>query len=580
MQNGGYDSAYFARYRIPPANYFLDTAHIFHSLWPEAPKRLDFVASVACDFYRFWKDEANEGDKEDDKKLKLPTTSEGYKKYWRYNALDSHYTTLATPWCLKVLLTPQNQWALRNYVSEMRRVLGPGFAMTMRGFRLNAELQTQFLERNMRTGAKELVKLRTMVDDMDYNPRSAPQTARIIYDVLKAKPLRGKGRTTNEKILDVIRSQSPLLDLIIRQIWAYKKPINNASKYGANLAPFNHRWMYTLKAGGTETGRFSSSEHPLWVGTQIQNPPYAIRPMIEPDEGYILVRVDYRKSDLWFTAFASENPQMMKIVQGDKDAHCFHTAEFFKKPYEEIYQAYERDESWITHNVTGLRNISKRIGFGANYLMGAYTLFITMGYESVVAAAKSLGFINADNWELNKLVKLCQVFLNTYFTKLYPGLLEWTNEEAIKTKMRGNKATCYGGYTRTFFGDVVGNNNIKRELAAFHGQGGTAGNINAALENLYWLSDIEERGFILLSQIHDEIDGQVPKANLSLVADIIKLMENRCTLHERDFIVPVEAEVGLGFGKRMMKWHPEITIKEIEEHDAKWWEKNFPNGLN
>jgi len=58
MQNGSYDTHYYTKYRMPVANWFFDTAVAFHSIWPEIPKRIDFICSVAVDHYRYWKAKA------------------------------------------------------------------------------------------------------------------------------------------------------------------------------------------------------------------------------------------------------------------------------------------------------------------------------------------------------------------------------------------------------------------------------------------------------------------------------------------------------------------------------------------
>lgn len=58
MQNGGtYDSVFFIEHRIPVKNYLLDTQNMFHSIWCEAPKKLNFIASICLDHCRYWKDE-------------------------------------------------------------------------------------------------------------------------------------------------------------------------------------------------------------------------------------------------------------------------------------------------------------------------------------------------------------------------------------------------------------------------------------------------------------------------------------------------------------------------------------------
>lgn len=588
LQNGTYDAHYYIRYRLPVRNWFMDTAVGFHSIWPELPKRIDFIASVAVDHYRYWKAEGKADAKDDDKAGALPTTQEGWQRYLRYNALDCHYTLLCMMWEIKLLHGVD--WAMENYRQSMRQVLGPALAMSLRGVNVNQRMQTAYAQKNYSEHECALTDLRIMVGDKEFNPNSPPQVASLLYDVLGCTPLPKRGakksnaaRSTNEKDLEIIRTQHPLFDRVIRQIWDSKKPLNNSSKYGTNgLRLFNNRWMYLMNAIGTENARYASKQSHFWVGTQVQNVPYPMRCLIEPDPGYVLFELDYSKADFWHTAFASQEPNMMEIVQLEAnggtyegkpaDVHCYHASKFFQKAYPEIYDGYKAKDEWVVESLHGVRQNSKRIVYGANYLMAGYTLFLTMGKEAVDATAEAMGYSTA-GWGINDYARFCQGLIDFYFQDMYPMLMPWLENTIHNVARNGNKAVCCGNRTRTFFASLYNDKGAQRELAAFYGQAGTALTINRALDNVYY-SNFDTQNCMLLFQVHDAVIGQVKIEHLHLLGELKKLMEVENEINGHTFVIPADGTVGFGWGYRQTDWHPDITIDEIAEADKKWQAKN------
>ena len=316
-----------------------------------------------------------------------------------------------------------------------------------------------------------------------------------------------------------------------------------------------------------------------------------MRAMLEADEGYVLFDIDYSQSDAYFTAFESGDEKFMATMLDEKDTHCLHCEFFFKIDYDKLYSAHKKKEDWVSHNVTGVRSITKRVVYGANYLMAGATLLLTMTRAPLIAAAKYLGIPNSEKLNDKQLTKLGDAFLKKYFI-MYPRLKEWLFDEAIpKAIARGNVATCAFKRTRIFFGNLQ-DNKTQREFAAFFGQGGTAGNINQSLDNIYYgikqkeianyteedeearhLKNLEHAGVQLLLQVHDSIVGQVPQDRLYLIPNIQAAMANTVRIGEHSFKVPTKADVGLGWGKRMMPYHDGITFQEIATNDNKWWEK-------
>jgi len=583
MQNGQYDTAYFISYRIPVKNYIVDSLHLFHSIWREAPKRLDFISSISLDYYHYWKDEGKEDASEDKKGYTVPRNAAALENYWLYNALDCYNTMLSISYLLPLVLNPKLVWAKTNYLNEFESQFGFCQAVAMRGVKVNSKLQLQMGLKLAEKAQQAEEDLKIMVDDPEFNPNSPKQTQELIYDILQAIPMPRKGKTTNEIILKFIKQQSYLLDIIIEKIWEKKKNQNNATKYGM-MPLLNNRFMYGLSAAGTYPGRFASKSHHFWIGQNIQNMPKSMRYIIEPDEGYFLFDIDYSQSDAYFTAFESEDKKYMNTMLDDRDTHCVHAEHFFKRDYNELLQGHANHEDWVDHPLTGIRQNTKRITYGANYLMTAYTLFITMGRDAAIGAAKSLGYDDAASWDVKQFTYLCQKFLDAYF-QFYPGILDWlfgehdtdgnqiTESEIDRTIARGNLATAAFGNTMLFFGDLRNDKKRQRDFAAFWGQGGTAGNINRALRRIY-KEERKSSYFMSLFQVHDSFIGQIKQSCIHQLPDLMRLMENRICIKGRNFTVPTEASIGLGWGGRQINWHEGLTKENIIDYDRKWLVKN------
>lgn len=570
LQNGSYDSSHVITYQMPYNNYIGDTLHLFHAMYIESPKRLDFITSLCLDFYRYWKDESKEDEKDDKQKTMVPQTAFGLRSYWRYNALDSYYTLLDSLFLLKFILSPAMSWAKENYVKEFSLQTGPALAGSMRGAKWNRKIQSKFNLDLIQESDQALVNLQTMVGDINFNPNSNKQGAQLLYDILKASEIPRMKRSYAEPVLKLVQTEHPLYKRIIDEIWNYKKPLNNASKYG-ELGLMNSRFMYKILAAGTETGRQSTKQSDFWRGGNVQNIPEPMRVMFEADEGYVLFDFDYSQSDAYFTAFESEDPKFMATMLSPDDTHCIHAEHFFKIPYDKLFEAKKNHEEWCTHKVTGVRSVTKRAVYGANYLMAGYTLFVTMGLDAVTAAAKHLGYEDAGSWNYKQLTYLCTKLIEEYFN-LYSVLPAWLEEEISKAVSNSNLVSCYGGLTRLFFKDLRSDNAGQRQLASFFGQGGTAGNINAFLSDFYYNTG-DSSDIMFLFQVHDSIVGQVKKEKLELLIQLKNQMERTCEIHGRKFVVPVEGQVGFGWGKRMIDWREDMTLELIENHEQEWGEK-------
>ncbi len=563
-QNGTYDLSYFIKYRFETEGQIFDTAVAWHSMYAEQPKTLNHISSVLLDTYKQWKNMTKDG------YFHKTYDNDYYQTLLKYNAYDCYYTYWNAVTLMQGLQTENYLYARNNYNLEMKQKYGPAFAMTMRGMACDVSQKDKFAAANAEASEKSLEHLKVLIKDETFNPNSTKDMPNLIYNILQASPIpRQKRNTCDEKVLKLIATQNPLYKTIIEAIWATKKPANLVSKYGESLVLLNGRFMYSLQGASTKTSRYSSSEHNFWAGTNIQNLPYSARLMLIPDKGYILFEMDYGQADAWFTAFTLEDEQMMELMLSPKDAHCYHAAMFFKLSEEALIEAKNNHESWCTHNITGIRSITKRVVYGANYLMTGMTLLITMGQDAMDSAAKNLNK-DTKGWNYIRYAQFGQALLNNYFT-LYSTLKAHLTQHRQQAISNDNKYTVTGGFTRKYLGSLSSEVN-KRDFASLIGQAGTACNINKAGENLYFDKKYEEgKDWMLLSQTHDSFTGQIKVEHFHRLIPIIKSgMQNICHAHGREFLVPVDISVGLRAGKGLQDYKESLTYEDLLEYDRQF----------
>lgn len=580
FQNGSYDCAYLIKYRIPPRDYFFDTYHLWHSIWCEAPKKLNFISSILLDYCRYWKDESK-GDTADQRKADaVPISPEGYARYLRYNLLDCYNTILDLFWMLPKAI--EQPWILDNYVKAFGSQIGPAFCMSMTGARVHELRQAEKFNGWMAEYEEKLAVLRTMSNKPDFMPSKNDEVASLIYDVLGAQPVKTRGkkkygeRSVDENVLKMVIPQHPLFDIVINALWDCKKPKNNANKYG-EMPLLNNRFMYQYGASKTKTWRYAGSEHQYGFGTNPQNMPAKHRDFIIADPGYIIGSRDYSQSDSYFVAFEAEELEMIKILLSDQDAHCVNAEKFYGIPYEKIYQGHKEEAEWTEHPTKGVRQTTKRIVHGTNYWMAAFTMYMHLGRETVIQIALRMREDNPHKWAQSQCVNFCDKLIRRYH-QMYRRLEPWQKEACAEAIKNHNLVTGPFGHTHWFFGNIAKDDAIKREIAAFYGQNGTAGNIDQSLQEIYWKSGLLDDGLVLLFQTHDELTWQSPGIEKfhRHNAAITEIMEREITIKDRTFVVPTDGKVGLSWGKKcMMSYREDISYEELVAFDKKWEEKNY-----
>jgi hypothetical protein len=590
MHNGSYDSSYFIQDRTGIKNWLLDSMVLWWSLYMELPKKLGFVTSILCDNYVFWKDDIK-GDEEE-------SVTQNVEGYWRYNALDTYYTLFNT--CYLVTLMNRNKAMAANYNDAFMRTLS-GLAMSVRGMAVDRgtmhEHRTQLIS-DMESKTQEF---RYLIDEPDFNINSAPQKCSLLYDLFglrertargryvdRSKPLTGGNSPSAGKIpIKMAKSEHPLFKLILDRLDAAQEPrvqLSNVFGYpqedgkikGGLFMP-KGRLRTSFSAVGTETTRFSSKKSAYWDGGNIQNIRKDYRDFVVADEGKILLDVDYSQSDDIFMAYESEDPDKIAIAESGADGHAVNGELFFGLSYDRIVAGKRAHDPLIVHPVYGVRQLSKRIVHGTNFQMAAMTLYVTMGREAVVEAARLLGNPQAELLTQEQLINVCARLMGAY-RKKYKRLNAKEYYADIAALLKKDRAitNCFG-ITRQFLGDWS-DNGTQREATAFIGQSATGGNMNRVMYEIDHgfipqqfrdgpnpharekplQMNRESHGFAFHIQVHDNFVAQLDTRNANWkegAHNLLQVMNRPVIIHGRMVRVAAEAELGIRWGGNMTSWN-------------------------
>lgn len=591
FHNGAYDLFWLLRYGLPVANYAYDSMTMFWSLFPEYPKTLAFVSSVLLDDHVYWK-----GDRK----------SDDWTTHLIYNGKDNHRTVQCTIRLIELLL--RDRPSLRNFHAAHSRVL-TCLGMSTAGMRADEERLAEHGAALAIKAADALARVRYLVADEQFNPNSPPQKIDLLYKKLGVRPRNAKGRlvkkiedgSSGAVALRAIRSEHPIFRRVANGIMEALEPAKQISNV---IGIKRTRWgrFYTSYNGvGTTTSRLSSSEAPIKVGGNAQNLRKEYRDWLVADPDSFLLDIDFSAADDVFVSFESGDPRKIELFRTGRDSHSQNSTLFFPNwTYESVVSGKKLNDPKVIHPITGIRQITKKLSHGCNYLMAGMTLLMTAGREAIVAAAKEVGYSDAGGWTQDRLVEFCESRENLYrgyYTRFRrEGPDSWYSDLWKEFQETGGFLTPFQ-YFQRFLGDK-NDRNILRGLAATAGQAGTAGRVNMAMDELThgfippefrdapnpdWGSEsgrisLREHGISFRLQTHDSFTFNVNYKhpnweqgvdNIYRVLHRPVVIRNKLTHQDESFVVGLESECGLAWGKGLTGFKGnslaalKITLAEI-----------------
>lgn len=275
-QNLIYDIQYLREFFHYTPIVGFDTMIAQNVFSPGERKSLDFMASIYCQYYTYWKEDRK-------KSLANESTEEGM----RYNAMDLEYTSEVAA-VLRGILTHTQKWHL---FAKRMRLQAHLFLMMNRGVRVNVALrksQHEYLKRMIEDvelwleGAvpdevkPERLKTKTGKWKTAAWYNSDTQLKKIIYGAYKcrpvyddktAQPTLAKGAL--ETLCERYPALGPLFNMIalLRSLHTYKENF-----YDSRIDP-DMRMRCAYNPAGTETFRLSSSENVFDRGHNLTNVP-------------------------------------------------------------------------------------------------------------------------------------------------------------------------------------------------------------------------------------------------------------------------------------------------------------------
>jgi len=581
FHNGPYDVIWLIRYGCTPVNYAYDTMVMFWSLFPEYPKDLAFVSSILLDDYQYWK-----GDRK----------SDSWETFLIYNGKDCD-RTLRCFIRLAELISREPGVAANLMDAHIRTLIG--IDMSARGAKVSETKKAEHSATLHKDAEARLERLRYIIADSEFNPNSPAQKLNLLYTLLGARLRNSRGRFVS-KIQDAstgaipmraMRSEHPIIGIIVQSIMDTMEPAKQISnvikmplaKWSESEAP---RFYTSYNGVGTTTTRYGSSGSPINVGSNAQNIRKDYRDILVADKDSFLLDIDFSAADDVFVSFESGDPHKIELFRSGRDTHSYNATLFFpnwtydmvvngKKARDTDHALYER----VTHPITGIRQITKKLSHGCNYLMAALTLLMTAGREAIVAAAKELGHEDAGTWTQEKLAEFCgslELKYRNHYTRFQrEGAHSWYTDLWTEFCETGGFLTPFG-YFQRFLSEKT-DRNVLRAIAATAGQAGTAGRINMAMAELtfgiikpnfrdapnpdYGVKpcqiSLAEHGIDKRFQTHDSLTFNVNYTHPNWQEGIRRIYEvmyrpvvirNKLTNVLETFHVNLESEMGFGWG--------------------------------
>lgn len=443
------------------SNVTHDTMLMQHTVFPGLPKGLDFLASVYCEYRRFWK---NEGKFWDPKKVSEDVL-------WRYNCTDAVRTfEIAEP-----LLRTIKHMKVENVYEHSMALYEPVLFMMLNGIAIDTQARAQ-MALDMTVAATQLDDWLRFVLGERFNPRSTPQMRRLFYDEIGVPAIRNRKTgqpTLGKDALEMIRDKNPLLSPLIDRILLRRSiGVFFGTFLEAALDPDN-RMRCSYNIAGTETGRFSSSENAFGRGTNLENIPRPagkheaestpivrlpnIRSLFRPDPGHVIADFDLDRADAHIVAWEAGDAKLKELFRRGEDIHAANA-----------------------RVIGSTRQLAKGFVHGTNYGGGPRVIARACGISVTAAEAAQAKWFAA-----------------------HPNIREWHERIEYEVQTKRRVVTVFGRVR--FYFDRIEKPIINQALA-YLGQSPVADVINKGLRRIYdelpWCQ--------LLLQNHDSVVVQLP----------------------------------------------------------------------
>ena len=510
-QNIKFDLMMLENYGIVVKGKLFDTMIAHYLLNPELRHGMDYLAEILLR-YRTIHIEELIGPRG---KNQLNMRQVPLDKIAEYAAEDADIT-----WQLKTILETQ---IIENNLQELFYEIEMPLVRVLAQMERNGMLiddfalaqSSQVLTDNMRQIEREIQK----IAGENVNISSPKQIGELLFDRLKVVDKAKKTKTgqyvTDEETLETLRSKHP----VIGQILDYRGLKKLLSTYIDALTKLNNnktgKVHTSFNQTVTATGRLSSSN------PNLQNIPIRdeqgkeIRKAFIAEPGCVFVSADYSQVELRIMAHLSNDTNMVQAFLSDQDIHAATAANIYHVPLEAV--------------TSDMRRKAKTANFGIIYGI------------SVFGLSERLSIPRAEAKEL----------IDGYFAT-FPQVKAYMDSCIEKARQTGYVETLF--HRKRFLADINSHNANVRGFAERNAinapiQGSAADIIKLAMVRIHRRLQEEGLQTKMILQVHDELNFNVPQAELEQVKTLIK------TEMEGAFALCVPLKVDIGVGQNWLEAH-------------------------
>lgn len=499
-QNFIYDIQYIYRFWFFVPRTWYDTMNTQHVLFPGQPKGLDYIASMYCQYYVYWKDDGKTWD-----------ASTGEDQLWVYNCEDC----VRTFECMEAQLPLIDQFGLRAVWDFQQNRLYPLLLKAMfRGVRADVSNKAA-LSYMLMNEITEREQWLILVTGHPLNIKSPKQMQEFFYTDLKIKPIfnRATGTlTVDDKALSIIARKEPLLQGFVNKVQELRSLGVFRSTFVEARLDRDQRLRSSYNIAGTETYRLSSSENAFGSGLNFQNVPAGnedegdptvlilpnVRKLFLPDEGYTIFDMDLKSADFYTVVWEADDEEFRSALDSGVDMHGLNAKNLF---------GLSCGANEVKNLHGGKRQLAKIWCHATNYGAGARNMAVACGITIHEAER-----------------------LRKRWFQAHPGIEAWHRRTEHELHQHRRVSNAFG-YRMIFFGRIEAS---LPEALAWKPQSTTGCVINRSWDNINRLLPEVE----VLIQVHDSLVGQYrTEGNDNMPARILEA--SRVTVpYDRPLIIP------------------------------------------
>ncbi len=346
----------------------------------------------------------------------------------------------------------------------------------------------------------------------EFNINSPKQLGQILFVKLglPAKKKTKSGFSTNAEVLEELRYDYPIVDMILK----YRQLSKLKSTYCDGLLGCradDGRIHSTFNQTEARTGRISSLE------PNLQNIPVRteegriLRKFFTAPDGYVLCDADYSQIELRVLASMAKDEVMIEAFRSDTDIHTVTASQVFNIPIDMVLPV--------------MRSRAKAVNFGIVYGIGAFSL------------AKDIGVSR----------KEADSYIKNYLAT-YKGIAEYMENTISDAKQNGYVSTIFG--RRRLLPELSASNGALRAFGERVAR-------NAPIQGT--AADIIK---IAMIRVSDRLKKEIPSARLILQVHDELIVE--CKTEDRDAVCKIL--------EQEMSAAATLSVElKVDAHSGKTW---------